>query len=184
VRAGSDGVLQQVAVEVGRQITPGANIARMADPSTLKAVLQIAETQAKDIMLGQAVSVDTRSGGVIPGRVARIDPAVQNGTVPVDVQLEGPLPAGARPDLTVDGTVELERLDNILYLGRPANGGAQSALGLFKLEDGAQSAVRVQVKFGRASVNTVEVLDGLKEGDAVILSDTSQWDNQERVLLK
>jgi HlyD family secretion protein len=184
VRAGSDGVLQQVAVEVGQQITPGTNIARMADPTTLKAVIQIAETQAKDILLGQSVSIDTRGGGVIPGRVIRIDPAVQNGTVPVDVQLEGALPPGARPDLSVDGTVELERLDNVLHIGRPANGSAQSTVSLFKLEEGGRSAVRVQVRFGRTSVNTVEVLEGLSEGDSVILSDTSQWDNQDRVLLQ
>ena len=180
VHAGTTGVLQQVSVEVGQQITPGTNIARVADPRTLKAALQIAETQAKDIQLDQPVAIDTRNG-IIPGRVQRIDPAVQNGTVTVDVRLDGQLPQGARPDLSVDGTIELERLDDVLYVGRPAFGGTQSTVGLFRLEDAGRAAVRVSVKLGRSSVNTVEVLEGLREGDAVILSDTSQWDNFNRL---
>jgi HlyD family secretion protein len=183
VLAGTTGVLQQVSVEVGQQITPGTNLARVADPTSLKAALQIPETQAKDIQLGQPVAVDTRSGGVIPGRVQRIDPAVQNGTVTVDVRLEGALPQGARPDLSVDGTVELERLDNVLYVGRPSFGAAQSQISLFRIEEGGASAVRVPVKLGRSSVNTVEILEGLREGDVVILSDTSQWDGVDRLRL-
>lgn len=183
VRAGTNGVLQLVTVEVGQQITPGTNIARVADPSSLKAVLQIPETQAKDITLGQVAAVDTRGAGVIPGRVVRIDPAVQNGTVPVDVRLEGGLPAGARPDLSVDGTVELERLENVLYVSRPATGAAQATITLFRVEPGGAEAVRVSVRLGRTSVNTVEVLEGLREGDTVVLSDTSQWDGVDRLRL-
>jgi HlyD family secretion protein len=185
VRAGTAGVLQEVTVEVGQQITPGTNIARVADPTSLKAALQIPETQIKDITLGQVASIDTRSGGgVIPGRVLRIDPAARNGTVTVDVQLEGALPQGARPDLSVDGTIELERLENVLYVGRPASGGgAQASVTLFRLEGDGRTAVRVPVKLGRASVNTVEVVDGLREGDTVILSDTSQWDGVDKLRL-
>jgi HlyD family secretion protein len=183
VRAGTNGVLQQVTVEVGQQITPGTNIARVADPSSLKAVLQIPETQIKDIRLGLPAAVDTRGAGIIPGIVQRIDPAVQNATVLVDVRLEGGLPQGARPDLSVDGTIEIERLDNVLYVGRPASGAAQSNITLFRVEPGGQEAVRVPVRLGRTSVNTVEVLEGLKEGDTVILSDTSQWDNVDRLRL-
>jgi HlyD family secretion protein len=183
VRAGTNGVLQQVTVEVGQQITPGTNIARVADPSSLKAVLQIPETQAKDIQLGQTAAVDTRGAGVVPGRVVRIDPAVQNGTVPVDVRLEGGLPTGARPDLSVDGTVELERLDNVLYVSRPATGAAQSTITLFRVEEGGREAVRIPVRLGRTSVNTVEILEGLREGDTIILSDTSQWDGVDRLRL-
>jgi HlyD family secretion protein len=185
VRAGTAGVLQEVTVEVGQQITPGTNIARVADPTSLKASLQIPETQIKDIALGQPASIDTRSGGaVVPGRVQRIDPAARNGTVTVDVQLEGALPQGARPDLSVDGTIELERLDNVLYVGRPASGGgAQASVSLFRVEADGRTAVRVPVKLGRASVNTVEVVDGLREGETVILSDTSQWDGVDKLRL-
>jgi HlyD family secretion protein len=185
VRAGTAGVLQEVTVEVGQQITPGTNIARVADPTSLKASLQIPETQIKDITLGQPASIDTRSGGaVVPGRVQRIDPAARNGTVTVDVQLEGALPQGARPDLSVDGTIELERLDNVLYVGRPASGGgAQASVSLFRVEADGRTAVRVPVKLGRASVNTVEVVDGLREGETVILSDTSQWDGVDKLRL-
>jgi HlyD family secretion protein len=185
VRAGTAGVLQEVTVEVGQQITPGTNIARVADPTSLKASLQIPETQIKDIALGQVASIDTRSGGaVVPGRVQRIDPAARNGTVTVDVQLEGALPQGARPDLSVDGTIELERLDNVLYVGRPASGGgAQASVSLFRVEADGHTAVRVPVKLGRASVNTVEVVDGLREGETVILSDTSQWDGVDKLRL-
>jgi len=183
VRAGTNGVLQQVTVEVGQQVTPGTNIARVADPTSLKAALQIPETQAKDIQLGQPTTIDLRSAGTIKGRVQRIDPAVQNGTVTVDVSLEGGLPPGARPDLSVDGTVELERLESVLYVGRPASGSAQSSVTLFRVERGAQEAVRVPVRLGRSSVSTIEVLEGLAEGDTVILSDTSQWDSVDRLRL-
>ncbi|HEX8720555.1 MAG TPA: HlyD family efflux transporter periplasmic adaptor subunit [Pyrinomonadaceae bacterium] len=183
VRAGTAGVLQEVTVEVGQQITPGTNIARVADPSSLKAALQIPETQIKDVSVGQPAAVDTRGGGVIPGRVQRIDPAARNGTFTVDVSLEGALPEGARVDLSVDGTIELERLDNVLYVGRPAAGGAQSSVTLFRVEPDGHTAVRVPVKLGRTSVNTVEVVEGLREGDTVILSETSQWDGVDRLRL-
>jgi HlyD family secretion protein len=185
VRAGTAGVLQEVTVEVGQQITPGTNIARVADPTSLKAALQIPETQIKDVALGQPASIDTRSGAApIPGRVQRIDPAARNGTFTVDVQLEGQLPEGARVDLSVDGTIELERLENVLYVGRPASGGgAQASVTLFRVEPDGRTAVRVPVKLGRASVNTVEVVDGLREGDTVILSDTSQWDGVDKLRL-
>lgn len=181
VRAGVSGVLQQVPVEVGARVTPGTNLARVADPTRLKAELRIAETQAKDVQIGQVAVVDTRNG-TVNGRVSRIDPAATNGTVLVDIALEGPLPRGARPDLTVDGTIELERLDDVVYVGRPAFGQEHSTVGLFKLEpDG--SAVRVQVRLGRSSVNTIEILEGLKPGDQVVLSDMSAWDAFERVRL-
>jgi HlyD family secretion protein len=164
VLAGTTGVVQQVSIEVGQQLTPGANLARVADPTTLKAALQIPETQAKDIQLGQSAQIDTRNG-IIAGRVQRIDPAVQSGTVTVDVALDGNLPQGVRPDLSVDGTIELERLTDVLYVGRPAFGGTDSTVGMFKLEEGGQFAVRVPVKLGRSSVNTVEIIEGLREGD-------------------
>lgn len=183
VRAGFDGVLQLVPVEVGQQVAPGTNLARVADPSRLKAELKIAETQAKDIQIGQSASIDTRNG-VVDGKVVRIDPSVQNGTVTVDVHPEGALPKGARPDLSVDGTIELERLDNVLFVGRPAFGQEQSTVGLFKLDSDGGGASRVQVKLGRSSVNTVEIVAGLKTGDQVILSDMSAWDQFDRVRLK
>lgn len=183
VRAGIGGVLQQVLVEVGQQVTPGTNLARVADPTRLMAQIRIAETQAKDIQIGQQASIDTRNG-VVPGHVIRIDPAVQNGTVTVDVALEGPLPKGSRPDLSVDGTIEIERLDDVLYVGRPAFGQERSVVGLFKLVNGGKEAVRVQVKLGRSSVNTIEILDGLHSGDQVILSDMSAWDAFDRIRLK
>jgi HlyD family secretion protein len=182
VRAGIDGVLQTVEVQVGQQVTVGQNLARVANPMRLKAELKIAETQAKDIQLGQEVSIDTRNG-VIPGKVIRIDPSVQNGTRTVDASLNGELPKGAVADLSVDGTIQLERLDNILYVSRPVHGQENSTVGLFKVEPDRTAASRVQVKLGRSSVNTIEVLDGLKEGDLVILSDTSQWDNADRIRL-
>ena len=184
VRAGTNGVLQQMQVEVGQQVTPGTNLARVVEPQNLKAELKIAETQAKDIQIGQQASIDTRTSGVVPGHVTRIDPAVQAGTVTVDVAFDGALPQGARPDLSVDGTIELERLANVLYVGRPAFGGAQSTVGMFKLEPDGTTAMRVQVRLGRSSVNTVEILEGLREGDQVILSDTSQWDAYNRIQLK
>lgn len=183
VLAGTSGVVQQVSVEVGQQLTPGANLARVADPTTLKAAIQIPETQVKGVQVGQVAQIDTRNG-MIAGRVQRIDPAVQGGTVTVDVALDGSLPQSARPDLSVDGTIELERLTDVLYVGRPAFGGTDATVGMFKIEAGGQFAVRVPVKLGRTSVNTVEVIEGLREGDEIILSDTSQWDNFNRLQLK
>lgn len=182
VRPGIDGVLQVVQVQVGQQVTPGTNLARVADPTKLKAELKIAETQAKDILIGQPVSIDTRNG-VVPGRVSRIDPSVQSGTRTVDAELEGDLPKGAVPDLSVDGTIQLEKLENILYVARPVHGQENSTVGLFKLDGDGRGAARVQVRLGRSSVITIEILEGLKEGDQVILSDTSQWDNNERIRL-
>ena len=183
VRAGLDGMLQLVPVEVGQQVAPGTNLARVANPSRLKAEIKIAETQAKDIQLGQKAEVDTRNG-IVEGRVARIDPSVQNGTRTVDVTLTGDLPKGAVPDLSVDGTIELERLNDVLYMGRPAFGQDQSVVGLFKIGADGANAERIQVKLGRSSVNTIEVLSGLKVGDQVILSDMSAYDAYDRIRLK
>lgn len=183
VRAGLEGVLQVVPVEVGAHVLPGANLARVADPKRLKAEIKIAETQAKDIQIGQKVSVDTRNG-VVTGSVSRIDPSVQNGTVTVDATLPGTLPNGARPDLTVDGTIELENLQDILYVGRPARAQPETTVGLFKVTADGSEAVHVNVKLGRASVNSVEVLQGLNSGDVVILSDMSNWDSYERIRLR
>ena len=183
VRAGIDGVLQIVPVEVGQNVTPGTNLARVADPKKLKAEVKIAETQAKDVALGQKASIDTRNG-IVGGHVSRIDPSVVNGTVTVDVAIDDPLPPGARPDLSVDGTITLENLKDVLYVGRPVHGQSDSTIGLFKLVDDGSEAVRVNVKLGRSSVNTIEILDGLKVGDQVILSDMSAWDAFDRVRLK
>jgi HlyD family secretion protein len=183
VRAGMAGVLEQVPVEVGQQVQPGTNLVRVADPTRLKAELRIAETQARDLTIGQIASVDTRNG-FIPGKVIRIDPAATNGTVTVDVALEGELPRGARPDLSVDGTIELERLDNVLFVGRPAFGQEQSTVGLFRLDPATGEAGRAQVQLGRSSVNTIEVLGGLAEGDQVVLSDMSAWDQFDRIRLR
>lgn len=182
VRAGIDGVLQELPLRVGQWVTAGTTLAKVVQPDRLKAELRIPETQAKDIQLGQPASVDTHNG-VIAGHVTRIDPAVQNGTVTVDAALDGPLPQGARPDLSVDGTVDLERLNNILYVGRPAFGQENSTVGIFRLEPDGKTAVRVQGKLGRSSVNTIEILGGLKEGDQVILSDMSRWDTNDRIRL-
>ena len=183
VRAGLDGMLQLVPVEEGQQVAPGTNLARVANPAHLKAEIKIAETQAKDIQLGQKAEVDTRNG-IVQGRVARIDPSVINGTRTVDVTLLGDLPKGAVPDLSVDGTIELERLNDVLYMGRPAFGQEQSVVGLFKIEGDGVTADRTQVKLGRSSVNTVEILSGLKVGDQVILSDMSAYDAYDRIRLK
>jgi HlyD family secretion protein len=184
VRPGFSGMLQLVPVEVGQQVAPGTNLARVANPARLKAELKIAETQAKDIQIGQLASIDTRNG-VVDGRVIRIDPSVQNGTRTVDVSLPDVLPKGAVPDLSVDGTIELERLNDVLYVGRPAFGQEESTVGLFKVDADGNGAARVQVKLGRSSVNTVEVLSGLKVGDTVILSDMSTCcDAFDRVRLK
>jgi HlyD family secretion protein len=183
VRAGINGVLQLVPVEVGQRVTPGTNIARVADPKKLKAEIKIAETQAKDVAIGQKATIDTRNG-VVAGRVSRIDPSVQNGTVTVDVAIDGPLPQGARPDLSVDGTVELENLKDVLYVGRPVHGQADTTIGLFKIVNDGSEAMRVNVKLGRSSVTTIEVLQGLQVGDKVILSDMSAVDNFDRIRLK
>jgi HlyD family secretion protein len=183
VRAGINGVLQLVPVEVGQSVAPGINLARVADPKKLKAQIKIAETQANELSPGMKSTIDTRNGVVI-GRVSRIDPSVQNGTVTVDVSFDGPLPNGARPDLSVDGTVEIENLKNILYVGRPSFGQPQSTVGLFKVAEDGVEATRTTVKLGRFSVSFVEVLQGLQEGDRVILSDTSAWSSYERIRLK
>jgi HlyD family secretion protein len=183
VRAGMNGVLQLVPVEEGQQVTAGAQLARVADPKKLKAEIKIPETQAKDVVVGQKATIDTRNG-VVNGRVFRVDPSVQNGTVTVDVHITDPLPLGARPDLSVDGTIELENLKDVLYVGRPVNGQSDSKIGIFKLVDDGAEAVRVNVVLGRSSVNTIEIREGLKVGDKVILSDMSQWDNFDRIRLK
>ena len=183
VRAGMPGVLQQVPLDEGQRITTGANLARVGDPTVLKAELRIAETQAKDVQIGQTAAIDTRNG-VIPGYVTRIDPAVQNGTVTVDVALDGELPRGARPDLTVDGTIELERMDDILFVGRPVFGQEESVVSLFTVEEDGTHASRTRVSLGRASVNTIEVLEGLQPGDRVVLSDMSTWDQFDRVRIE
>jgi HlyD family secretion protein len=186
VKAGIDGVLQQIGdtvmLQVGQRVTPSSTLAKIVQPTKLKAEIKIAETQAKDILIGQIAAIDTRNG-IIPGHVVRVDPAVQNGTVTVDVKLDGPLPKGARPDLSVDGLIELERLDNVLYVGRPVQGQPESTIGIFKVIDAGRNAVRASVKLGRSSVSTIEVLHGLNVGDQVILSDMSVWDNHDRVRL-
>ena len=183
VRAGSAGVLQQVLVQVGQQLTPGFNIARVADPASLKAVLRVPETQIKDVRNGQNVTVDTRNG-LIQGTVSRIDPAAREGTFEIDVSLIGPLPASARPDLSVDGTIELERLKDVLKVGRPAFGQANQTIGMFVLTPDGTEAVRTPVKLGRNSVSTVEIVEGLKEGDQVIISDTSALDSYPRIRIR
>jgi len=183
VRAGINGVLQEQTLKIGQYVTPGTTLAKVVQPQRLKAELKIAETQAKDISLNQPASVDTHNG-VISGHVTRIDPSVVNGTVTVDVALDGALPQGARPDLSVDGTIDLEKMENVLYVGRPAFGQEQSTVGMFKLEPDGSTAVRAQVKLGRSSVNTVEILQGLNVGDQVILSDMSRWDNFDRIRLE
>lgn len=182
VRAGMQGVLQVLPVEVGAQVQPGANLARVADPTRLKAQVHIAETQAKDILIGQVAQIDTRNG-IVEGRVVRVDPSVQNGTVTVDVTLNGEMPRGARPDLSVDGVVELERLDNVIFVGRPAFGQERSVVKIFKLDAEGVFAERSPVQLGRSSVNTVEIVEGLQPGDRVILSDMSQYDANDRVKL-
>jgi HlyD family secretion protein len=176
------GVLQALPVQVGQRLKPGDNLARVADPSKLKAQIKIAETQAKDIQPGQQATIDTRNG-VVKGHVKRVDPAVEQGTVTVDVAFDEELPKGARPDLSVDGTIELERLDNVVFVGRPAFGQENNTVGMFKLVPGSSDAVRTPVKLGKSSVNTIEILSGLNPGDQVILSDTSAWDSHERIRL-
>ena len=183
VRPGIDGILQELDVDVGQRVALGTALAKVAQPSLLKAALKIAETQAKDAQIGQKALIDTHNG-VIPGHVIRIDPSVVNGTRTVDVKLDGPLPPGAVPDLSVEGTIEIERLADVLYVGRPVHGEADSTVGLFKVIDAGGEAVRVQVELGRTSVNQVEIKKGLMVGDTVILSDMSAWDNYDRVQLK
>jgi HlyD family secretion protein len=185
VRAGIDGVLQLEPVEVGQNVTPGTNLARVADPKKLKAEVKIAETQAKDVLIGQKATIDTRNG-IVHGHVSRIDPSVVNGTVSVDVLMDEPFPpgSGARADLSVDGTIEIENLKDVLFVGRPVHGQSDSTIGIFKLNEDGSEATRVNVKLGRSSVNTIEVVDGLKVGDKVILSDMSAWDNFDRIRLK
>jgi HlyD family secretion protein len=180
VKAGAAGTLQELSLEVGQWAQSGAQLARIVEPGRLKAVLRIPETQAKDVTIGQPATIDTRNG-IVRGRVSRIDPAVVNGTVTVDVSLEGEMPRGARPDLSVDGTIQVERLDNVLHVGRPAYGQAGSTVGLFKLVENGSAAIRVSVRLGRTSVNSVEVLGGLQAGDKVIISDMSRWDGFDRV---
>ena len=185
IRAGMDGVLQRLGdpanpLQLGQQLATGAPVARVANMTKLKATIKIAETQARDVVLDQAAEIDTRNG-IIPGHVTRIDPAVENGTVTVDVALDGVLPKGARPDLSVDGTIQLERLENVLYVGRPVQGQPDSEVGLFKVVDDGKVAVRVPVTLGCSSVSTIEILQGLKPGDLVILSDMSQWDSYEQL---
>lgn len=182
VTAGTSGVLRELPLQEGQWVNPGDRLAVVVQPGRLKAELRVPETQAKDVVVGQRASIDTRNG-LVAGRVIRIDPAVQNGTVTVDVALEGALPRGARPDLSVDGTIQIERLADVLYVGRPAYGQAEGTVGLFRLT-GDDEAVRVNVQLGRASASTIEVRGGLKPGDVVILSDMSQWDSAERVRLK
>jgi HlyD family secretion protein len=183
VRPGIDGVLQELDVEVGQKVTQGTVLARVAQPAQLKAALKIAETQAKDLQIGQKASVDTHNG-VIPGHVMRIDPSVVNGTRTVDIKLDGALPQGAVPDLSVEGTIEIERLADVLFVGRPVHGEPDSTVGLFKLMGDGKEADRVQVELGRTSVSNVEIVKGLQVGDTVILSDMSAYDNYDRVELK
>ncbi len=183
VKAGVAGVLVELPLQVGQHVLPGTELAKIVQPNHLMAELKIPETQARDVQIGEPASVDTHNG-VIAGEVSRVDPAVQNGTVTVDVKLTGELPKGARPDLSVDGTIDLEKLENVLYVGRPAFGQESSTISMFKLDPSGNGATRVQVKTGRASVNLIQIDSGLKEGDTVILSDMSRWDNTDRVKLE
>ena len=182
VRAGAEGVITEVDVEIGQRVSAGTPLAKVVQPTRLKAQLKIPETQAKDVLVGQEASVDTRNG-IIPGHVMRVDPAAVQGTVTVDVKLDGALPKGARPDLSVEGTIEIENLQDVVYMGRPAFGQPNSTVSIFKIDPSGKEATRVQVKLGRASVSTVEILDGVKPGDRVILSDMTQWDAFNRIRL-
>jgi multidrug resistance efflux pump len=183
VRAGASGVLQELPMQVGQWAISGATLAKVVRPERLKAVLRIPETQALDVAIGQTAAIDTRNG-IVKGHVVRMDPASQNGTVTIDVTMDGALPKGARPDLSVDGTIEIERLDNVLHVGRPAYGQANSTVGIFRMIAGTGEAERVQAGLGKSSVNTIEILRGLNEGDVVILSDMSRWDAVDRVRVK
>jgi HlyD family secretion protein len=182
VRAGADGVLQELSVEVGQRVVAGTPLAKVVQPTRLKAQLKIPETQAKDVLIDQKASIDTRNG-IVPGHVIRVDPSVVEGSVTVDVKLDAALPKGARPDLSVEGTIEIENLADVVYVGRPAFGQPNSTVGIFRLDEGTSAASRVQVKLGRASVNSVEIVTGLQPGDKVILSDMSQWDAFNRIRL-
>lgn len=183
VRPGEEGVLQELNLQPGQWVVPGTILAKVVQPGKLKAVVRIPETQAPGLAIGQIASVDTRTG-IVQGHVVRIDPAAQQGTVTVDIALDGPLPAGARPDISIDATITLERLSDVLYTGRPTYGQPNSTVGLFKLVEGGRYAVRIPVKVGRTSVNAIEIVQGLVAGDSVILSDMSRYDNVERVKLK
>jgi HlyD family secretion protein len=183
VRAGISGVLVDLPMQVGQHVQPGTMLAKVVQPEHLMAALKIAETQARDVQFGEPALIDTHNG-TISGTVMRVDPAVQNGTVTVDVKLTGALPKGARPDLSVDGTIDLERLDNVLYVGRPAFGQENSTISLFKMDTDGKEAVRVPVKVGRESVNSIQIFEGLHEGDTVILSDMSRWDKTDRIRLE
>ena len=183
VKSESEGVVQEFSLQVGQWVNSGTTLARVVEPGRLKAVLRIPETQAKDVVIGMPAKIDTRNG-IIQGNVVRIDPAAQNGTVGVDVSLPQNLPAGARPDLSVDGTIEIENLKNVLYVGRPAIAQSDARVGLFKLDPNGKTAQRVTVQLGRSSVNFIEIKQGLQEGDVVILSDMSQYDSSEKVRLK
>ena len=180
VRAGIDGVLQQVSVEVGQRVTPGTILAKVVQPDRLKAAVKIAETQARELQLGQSAIIDIRSG-TVAGHIVRIDPAAQNGTVTVDIAPDAPLPKGTRPDLSVDATIELQRLTNVLYVGKPLHAEEDEQGTVFRVDGDEKSAQRVPVKFGRSSTNTIEIVDGLKEGDRIVLSDTSRWDGHDRI---
>jgi HlyD family secretion protein len=187
VRAGMDGVLQRLGdmsnpLQEGQQLSAGAPVARVANMAKLKAAIKIAETQVKDVQIDQAAQIDTRNG-IVTGHVTRIDPAVENGTVTVDVSLDSALPRGARPDLSVDGTIEIERLENVMYVGRPVQAQADSQAGLFKVIDGGGGAIRVPVKLGRSSVSSIQIIGGLQVGDQIILSDMSQWDAHDHLRL-
>jgi len=183
VRAGIDGMLVDLPMQVGQRVAPGTMLARVIQPNHLIAELKIAETQARDVQIGESASVDTHNG-LVTGTVMRVDPGVQNGTVTVDVNLTGDLPRGARPDLSVDGTIDLEKMDNVLFVGRPAFGQESSTISLFKLDVDGKGAVRVPVKVGKASVNSIQIIEGLHQGDTVILSDMSRWDNTDRIRLE
>lgn len=183
VRAGQAGVLQTLSLQPGQWVNPGQEMARVAGQDRLKAVVRVPETQARDLTLGLPAEVDTRNG-VVTGRVSRVDPAVQGGTVAVDIQLEGELPKGARPDLSIDAVIEIERLPDVLHVGRPSNGSSESTVGLFRLDRDGRTATRVPVALGRGSADRIEVRSGLEPGDRIILSEMSRWDGIERVRLK
>jgi HlyD family secretion protein len=183
VRAGADGVLQELPVQVGQHVSPGTILAKVAQPTRLMAELKVPETQAKDVAISQIVQVDTRNG-VVQGRVSRVDPTVKEGTVTVDVRFEGGMPPGARPDMNVDGVIEIERLADAVFVGRPAFAQPNATVSLFRLEPDGRTAVRTQVAFGRTSVSIIEIVRGLQVGDTVILSDMSTWESHDRVVLK
>jgi HlyD family secretion protein len=183
VRAGVPGVVQDISVQVGQWVTPGTTMARVVEPDRLRTELRIPETQARDLAVGQPASIDTRNG-IVAGRVIRIDPAVQNGAVNVEIIMEGELPRGARPDLSVDGTIQIDRLENALFVGRPAYAQPDGQASVWKIVDDGRHAIRIPVRLGRASVNTIEILEGLAPGDEIILSDMSRWDGAERVRLR